>query len=187
MPVSVTPGNVLLTTTDTRMQKPVHLASNPILEIAWWIDDSAVQFRITGEGYTVPSPDAPNGHDLIDKAVKALGQDGAGGREGNPEWWEGKRREMWAKEMSGHLRGSFGRPQPGKKMSEIVEKPEDWLQRLDVESVGLSVCLWGREELIRGVAGRSEDEEGYRVCVEQLRATRDPTNGSRVFGIEADT
>ena len=117
------------------MQKPVHLSNNPILEIAWWIDDAAVQFRITGEGYPIPSPKAENGAQLIDTAVKALGSEGAVGREGNAEYWEGKRVEMWEKEMSGHLRGSFGRPNPGKKLSEIKEKPEDWISRLDASSV----------------------------------------------------
>ena len=117
------------------MQKPVHLSNNPILEIAWWIDDAAVQFRITGEGYPIPSPNAENGAQLIDTAVKALGAEETEGREGNAEFWEGKRKELWEKEMSGHLRGSFGRPNPGKKLSEIKEKPEDWISRLDASSV----------------------------------------------------
>ncbi len=92
----------------------------------------------------IPSPSSSNGSDLIETAVKALGEGGAGGREGNPEWWEGKRKELWEKEMSGHLRGSFGRPNPGKKLSEIEEKPEDWISRLDVESVGrLASSIWG--------------------------------------------
>lgn len=153
---TVTPGNILITTTDTRMQKPVHLKHNPVLEIAWWIDDSAVQFRITGDGYTIPSPTSPNGPELLATAVKALGEDGASGREGNEEWWEAKRKEMWEKEMSGHLRGSFGRPNPGKKMSEIEEKPEDWISRLDVQSVsdpGIDRDLGGVEPEVQANGG----------------------------------
>ena len=117
------------------MQKPVHLNNSPALELAWWIDPTAVQFRITGKGYVIPSPSAPGGKEMIDTAIKAMGPTGEMGREGSAEWWEGKRKEVWAKEMSGHLRGSFGRPQPGKKLSEIDSKPDEWISRLDVSSV----------------------------------------------------
>ena len=154
------------------MQKPVHLKNDPTLEIAWWIDDSAVQFRITGEGYTVPSPTSPDGESLVQAAVKALGHDGAGGREGNAEWWEGKRREMWATEMSSHLRGSFGRPDPGKKMSEIEEKPEDWIQRLDAESVSAECSRWrcrlGGTRL-RADGGPEQDDPKQKKDIEFAR------------------
>jgi pyridoxamine 5'-phosphate oxidase len=109
------------------MQKPNHLAHDPTLEIAWWIEETAVQFRITGKGYTI-SPDA-------EAAKKTIEEMGIEGDETDLKFWENKRDEVW-KDFSSHLRGSFGRPPPGRKISDVKEKPEDWTVKLDTSSVG---------------------------------------------------
>jgi hypothetical protein len=110
------------------MQKPNHLAHDPTIEIAWWIEDPAIQFRITGRAYTIPT-DKSEVQGVLDKI-------GLEGEEAKAEFWDAKRTELW-KGLSGHLRGSFGRPAPGQKLDEIEEKPEHWISRLDVESVSL--------------------------------------------------
>lgn len=128
----VTPSGLLLTTTDTRMQKPNHLAHDPTVELAWWIEDPAIQFRITGKAYTIPT-DPSEVQGVLDKI-------GLDGEDAKAEFWEDKRKDLW-KNLSGHLRGSFGRPPPGKKLDEIEEKPEDWISRLDVESVSRACIM----------------------------------------------
>jgi pyridoxamine 5'-phosphate oxidase len=129
----VTPSGLLLTTTDVRMQKPNHLAHDPSVEIAWWILDSAIQLRITGKAYIV-SADAATTR----KAIQAMGVQE--GEEGKNEWWQDMREQLW-KDLSGHLRGSFGRPTPGTPLDQVKEKPEDWIQRLDPESVSLHISI----------------------------------------------
>jgi len=108
------------------MQKPNHLAHDPTLEIAWWIEETAVQFRLTGRGYAVP-PDAEG----TKKAIETIGVEG---EEQDVKWWDNKREQVWG-DFSGHLRGSFGRPPPGRKLEDVKEKPEDWTVRLDPSSV----------------------------------------------------
>lgn len=109
------------------MQKPVHVAHDPTVEIAWWIEETAVQFRITGKAYTISSDPTSSA-----AAIKAFGVED--GEEGKDEFWQEKRKQIW-KDFSGHLRGSFGRPPPGTPLDQVKEKPEDWITRLDVESV----------------------------------------------------
>jgi hypothetical protein len=125
----VTPSGLLLTTTDTRMQKPNHLKHDPAVEFAWWIEESAIQFRATGPAVTIPHEASSVEAELKKLSVSPEAEDGKG------DWWVEKRKEIWGKEMSGHLRGSFGRPPPGKPLSEIEEKPENWITRLDEKSV----------------------------------------------------
>ncbi|WVW78324.1 hypothetical protein I302_100278 [Kwoniella bestiolae CBS 10118] len=123
----ITPNALLLTTTDTRMSKPQHLAHSPTVEVAWWIEPTNVQFRITGQAISIPSP---NTSQDFQRAIKTLGVEGL--EEGKEEWWENKRKELW-KGVSGHLRAGFGRPTPGKKLSE-VEGSDKWPETIPAES-----------------------------------------------------
>ncbi|KAK8847523.1 hypothetical protein IAR55_005381 [Kwoniella newhampshirensis] len=125
----VTPSNLLLTTTDTRMSKPAHLAHSPTVELAWWIEDTNVQFRITGQAYTLP-PDLSSKSDEASKIIEGLKMEGK--EEGSAEWWEKKRKELWGG-VSGHLRAGFGRPTPGKKLEE-VEGSDKWPETIPAES-----------------------------------------------------
>ena len=97
-----------------------------------------MQFRITGKAYTVSEDKS-----TASKTIEALHlADGA--EESDPNWWEEKRKQVWENEMSGHLRGSFGRPGPGTPLSEVKEKPEDWIERLDASSVSLPLLRSSR-------------------------------------------
>ncbi|ORY30325.1 hypothetical protein BCR39DRAFT_494590 [Naematelia encephala] len=130
----LTPSALFLTTTDTRMQKPVHLRHDPTVEIAWWIVEPAVQFRITGQAYVIPPANEADSASKFHDILTGLGLDPDKNVEGKPEWWEGQRKLLWDKAMSGHLRGSFGRPPPGTPLSEIEQKPEDWISSLPNDS-----------------------------------------------------
>jgi pyridoxamine 5'-phosphate oxidase len=130
------------------MQKPHHISLNPAVELAWWVEDPAIQFRITGKAYHFPGESG-----TIASSIKALGLTGEGLEEGTEKYWEDKRKEIWTKGISGHLRGSFGRPTPGKPLSEIESKPEDWPTRYDPKSVSRQSRALIRVSADCGLAG----------------------------------
>ena len=109
------------------MQKPVNLAHDSSVELAWWIEPPAVQFRIRGQAYTLP-PDKTQANEVI-KRLQLSGDEAKGA------WWEDKRENIWS-DLTGHIRASFARPTPGTPLDQAKEKPEDWIERLDAESVG---------------------------------------------------
>jgi hypothetical protein len=120
------------------MQKPVHLFTHPTIEIAWWINPHGVQFRITGQAYTIPSQSSESTKRDVEKALASLD---AKGEEGDADWWEKERKRVWKESMSGHLRASFGRPPPGKPLEEISD-PKEWPEQFEAESVSRT-CLGG--------------------------------------------
>ncbi|EIW71157.1 hypothetical protein TREMEDRAFT_27724, partial [Tremella mesenterica DSM 1558] len=137
---SISPSGLLILTTDTRMQKPVHLALNHTVEAAWWIEPSNVQFRITGQAYTFPLPSSSPTE--VSSALQGLGlkdieeSQGEEKEECTSEWWEKERIRLWEESMSGHLRASFARPKPGKSL-EQVEHPSEWPVSLPGKSVSI--------------------------------------------------
>ncbi|WVQ75905.1 hypothetical protein IAR50_005540 [Cryptococcus sp. DSM 104548] len=124
----ITPSSILLTTTDTRMSKPVHLSHSPRFEIAWWLPDTNVQFRITGQAYTIPPTFAQDGN--AGQIIKELGVEGK--EEGTAEWWQGKREELW-EGVSGHLRAGFARPAPGAELKD-AEDSSKWPETIPAQS-----------------------------------------------------
>ncbi|OCF45747.1 hypothetical protein I317_00235 [Kwoniella heveanensis CBS 569] len=124
----ITPSSLLLTTTDTRMGKPEHLAHSPTIELAWWIESTNVQFRITGQAVTIASGAETD----FDKALHVLGLKAGQEEEGKAEWWENERKKLW-EGVSGHLRAGFGRPPPGKKLDE-VESSDKWPETIPAKS-----------------------------------------------------
>ncbi|GFZ47813.1 hypothetical protein JCM24511_05560 [Saitozyma sp. JCM 24511] len=127
---ALTPSNIFVITTDMRMQKSFHLAHNPTMEIAWWLDPAGVQFRISGKAFPFPNQSTPEGSTRVEDALRQLRTQG---EDSEPGWWEKERMRVWKEGMSGHLRASFARPPPGKPLDEVSE-PDTWPTRLDAES-----------------------------------------------------
>lgn len=113
------------------MPKASQLASDPTVEIAWWIEDPAIQFRIGGKAYVIP-PSTSETEAQIKDTLKAMG---AKGEEADPKWWEEKREQLWKEKMSGHLRASFARPTPGQSLKTVDRQPEEWAESIPAESV----------------------------------------------------
>lgn len=141
---AVTPtSNLLVTTTDTRMQKARHLAAHNDVEVAWWIEPTNVQFRISGPAITIASPETESSRTVQEKLEKLSPH----GDEKNPEWWEQERARLW-KSVSGHLRAGFARPAPGTPLDQADRKPEEWSESIRAESV----CITIHSPLIRSGA-----------------------------------
>jgi pyridoxamine 5'-phosphate oxidase len=127
-------SHFLVTTTDTRMQKPNHLASHSDVEVAWWIEATNVQFRFAGQGITIASPKVEPASSVSEKLKKLSPV----GDEADPAYWEKERARLW-KEVSGHLRAGFARPAPGTPLDQADRKPEEWSESIPAESVGTRV------------------------------------------------
>lgn len=112
------------------MQKPKHLAAHSDVEVAWWIEATNVQFRISGHGVTIPSPKVESSQSIGEKLKKLAPT----GEESNADWWEQERTRLW-KSVSGHLRAGFARPAPGTPLDKADRKPEDWSESIPAESV----------------------------------------------------
>lgn len=117
------------------MQKPVHLASHSEVEIAWWIDPTQVQFRFSGKAFALPTNGTDNYDEEMAKVIKGLGLTEEKNVEGKAQWWEGERKRIWEKGISGHLRGTFARPAPGMPLDQADRPKEEWPSRLDTHSV----------------------------------------------------
>ncbi len=112
------------------MRKPAELSHDPAVEIAWWIEKTAIQFRIIGDAYSIP-PSTGSNDSAIEAVLSKLKPEGD---EKEAKWWEEERIKQWGK-MSGHLRASFGRPQPGKPLKDIDSDPDSWTESLPEKSV----------------------------------------------------
>ncbi|KAI0286872.1 hypothetical protein BGY98DRAFT_908865 [Russula aff. rugulosa BPL654] len=123
VPPSSTAGlPLLVASTDIRTPKVQHIAHVPTVELAWWINASQDQFRISGparifaapEYSTISSPprDAPDCAGI--KALEATGID-----------WEAKRRELFDA-VNEQMRATWCRPPPGTLLKGGYEEMDDW-------------------------------------------------------------
>lgn len=153
---TVTPSSCLLvTTTDTRMQKANHLAAHSDVEIAWWIEPTNTQFRISGQAVTIASPSIDSEGSIQNKLRKLK----PFGDEKQADWWESERARIW-KSVSGHLRAGFARPAPGTPLDQADRKPEDWSESIPAESVSTRISSF---------PGSSSDDLGRRSGTERDR------------------
>ena len=132
-------SNLLLTSTDHRMKKYDELGSNPNVELAFWMEKTGVQFRISGKAAVLPNkPESKSELEEILKSTLSVTE----GEEADPEFWVKKRDEEFEK-MSGHLRATFARPKPGTPLNELPEKeqPEDWPETIKPPGKDVSVVV----------------------------------------------
>ena len=112
---------LLVTSTDIRTPKIQQIAHADVVELAWWINATSDQFRISGPArifaapeHTISPPvrDAPDCAGL--KALEASGID-----------WETKRRELF-NAVSEQMRATWCRPTPGTLLEGGYEEMNDW-------------------------------------------------------------
>ncbi|KAG6911285.1 hypothetical protein DXG01_002124 [Tephrocybe rancida] len=121
---------LFMTTTDIRTPKTAQIISNPHVQVAWWIEGTQEQFRISGLASAIPA--LTNDlykhflhnveHAAPNSAVAAL-------KEENFDW-EAKRRESF-KSMSGHMKATWCRPTPGSPLVGGEEEAKKWPVKLE--------------------------------------------------------
>jgi pyridoxamine 5'-phosphate oxidase len=130
-PVSITP--LLLTSTDIRTPKVTQLISNPHVSLAWWVEGTQEQFRITGTASVLSGNENWELHQSFKYNVKHAHRGSGLGiwsddREGKSIDWEEKRLEVF-KKMSAHMKASWCRPVPGSKIKSH-EEAKKWPEKL---------------------------------------------------------
>ncbi|KAI0066598.1 hypothetical protein BV25DRAFT_1905609 [Artomyces pyxidatus] len=108
---------VLLTSTDGRTPKAKQIAHQSAVEVCWWIDGSADQFRFAGRARVVGAP--PLELKPLPGCAALAALDAAGFD------WEAKHHEMFDA-VSEHMRASWCRPPPGSVLEGGYEEMDGW-------------------------------------------------------------
>ncbi|KAH9982312.1 pyridoxamine 5'-phosphate oxidase-domain-containing protein [Lactifluus volemus] len=101
---------LLITSTDVRTPKFQQMTHTSTVELAWWIDATSDQFRISGLAHLFPAPEHAPGID-----------------------WEAKRRELFDA-LSEGMRAAWCRPTPGTPLQGGYEQMDDWPVRVPKSS-----------------------------------------------------
>ncbi|CAE6370073.1 unnamed protein product [Rhizoctonia solani] len=123
---------LLITTTDIRSPKAHQLRSHPstsgpTAEIAWWIEQAVVQFRLLVRVHVLPAPaHALHSEFPFRELSRNIGGDSGPDAPETAEDWEALRVRTY-NNLSPPTRASFARPVPG---SPLEENPEKWPQKL---------------------------------------------------------
>lgn len=139
---------LLVSSTDVRSPKVAQLqqqSSNPLTEVAWWIEGAGEQYRIVSRAYVLPSPKHPLyaqfPFDRLTPSSAASSQTAAGEsselhKDSDDEnttlaqWWEKERIATFNDRMGGALRASWCRPTPGSDLPGGYDSAKEWLERL---------------------------------------------------------
>jgi len=131
---------LLVTTTDIRTPKVAQITSNPHVELAWWIDGTKEQYRISGVAHIVPEPN----NSVYTQFLHATQSSSLATANASPESaiallgkerfdWQAKRLEVF-KTMSGHMRASWCRPIPGSPLPGGLEEAKKWPETVTAPS-----------------------------------------------------
>lgn len=140
--------NVLTITSDTRMDKIEHLKSNSQVEACFWFPKTNEQFRVSGHAHTLTSDNAEKFSDEVDYplvspgAIKnyssnmdlaSMGQMTNNTSERNDikptaQEWKDEMDSKWDA-LSGKLKASFRKPEPGSKITPEKRKLLDSITR----------------------------------------------------------
>ncbi|KAI0321256.1 hypothetical protein OF83DRAFT_1168595 [Amylostereum chailletii] len=115
---------LLLASTDGRAPKVSQITHSTHVELAWWIDSTKDQFRISGHARIVPSPDLTSSPTFSAEPTPAE-YTGILALDAEHFDWEAKRREMFD-QVSEHMRASWCRPTPGSVLKGGYEEMNDW-------------------------------------------------------------
>ncbi|CAE6499344.1 unnamed protein product [Rhizoctonia solani] len=125
---------ILISTTDIRSPKAHQLRSHPSTsgptgEVAWWIAESLVQFRILARVHVLPAPShALHSEFPFNELSQNNGGDSGPDAPESAKDWEALRLRTFNK-LSPAIRASFARPVPGSPLKNPADA-EKWPQEL---------------------------------------------------------
>ncbi|KAF8323844.1 hypothetical protein DL93DRAFT_38800 [Clavulina sp. PMI_390] len=114
----------LIATTDVRTPKVTQLySSGQFAEIAWWLEETGEQFRMTVKTYVLPHPQHPlHARFPFDRLAQPS-------RSSATEW-EKSRIDIFDNYMGSATRASFCRPTPGSILPGGYESAKEWPESL---------------------------------------------------------
>ncbi|KIK71550.1 hypothetical protein GYMLUDRAFT_211887 [Collybiopsis luxurians FD-317 M1] len=135
---------LIVSTTDVRSPKTAQIIANPHVHIAWWIEGTQEQFRVSGIASIIPSPlDHLHKHFLhstitppssvsssLISSSPIVGGGGMAALSRENFDWEAKREQVF-KTMSAHMKASWCRPTPGSPLAGGEEEAKKWPERVD--------------------------------------------------------
>ncbi|KAG5339495.1 hypothetical protein C0989_004011 [Termitomyces sp. Mn162] len=124
---------LFLTTTDIRTPKISQIISNPHVEVAWWIEGTQEQFRISGIASAIPAPTNSLYKHFLHNVEHAVPNSAVATLKDEHFDWEAKRKESF-ENMSAHMKASWCRPTPGSPLEGGEEEAKKWPIRLEEPS-----------------------------------------------------
>ncbi|KAG5642394.1 hypothetical protein DXG03_002852 [Asterophora parasitica] len=121
---------LLITTTDIRTPKSSQIISNPHVQIAWWIEGTQEQFRISGLASAIPAPTNSLYKHFLHNVRNAKPTSAVAAFSREDFNWEAKRLEVF-KSMSVHMKASWCRPVPGTRLEGGEEEAKKWPVRVE--------------------------------------------------------
>ncbi|KAG6874623.1 hypothetical protein C0992_007241 [Termitomyces sp. T32_za158] len=121
---------LFLTTTDIRTPKTAQIISNPHVQVAWWIEGTQEQFRISGTASAIPAPTNGLYKQFLHNVKHAVPNSAVATLKDENFDWEAKRKESF-KNMSAHMKASWCRPTPGSPLEGGEEEAKKWPVRLE--------------------------------------------------------
>jgi pyridoxamine 5'-phosphate oxidase len=134
-PSSTPSAPLILTTTDIRTPKVTQFTSNPHVELAWWIEGTQEQYRISGLANVIPYPTHPLYRHFSDNIQNAPKSSALAILSKEGFQWEEKRVETF-KGMSEHMKASWCRPIPGSRLQGGEAEVKKWPVKLEVLADG---------------------------------------------------
>ncbi|KAJ3549536.1 hypothetical protein NM688_g5165 [Phlebia brevispora] len=125
---------LLITSTDVRSPKAEQMLFNTAVEIAWWMEGSMDQFRISGRAFIIPGPDHPQystAFSHIEKSailstLTSSGETNSDSTSGSNEFdFEQKRREIFDA-MRPAMKATWYRPVAPGSVIASYDVPKGW-------------------------------------------------------------
>ncbi|KAG6842373.1 hypothetical protein C0991_007503 [Blastosporella zonata] len=129
-PVSKPSLPLILTTTDIRTPKTAQIISNPHVQIAWWVEGTQEQFRISGLAIAIPAPANSLYKHFLHNVEHAAPNSAVATLKGENFDWEMKRNQSF-RNMSAHMKASWCRPTPGTPLQGGEEEAKKWPVKLE--------------------------------------------------------
>ncbi|KAG6817567.1 hypothetical protein H0H87_006944 [Tephrocybe sp. NHM501043] len=121
---------LVLTTTDIRTPKAAQIISNPHVELAWWIEGTQEQYRISGLASAIPAPTNSLYKHFLHNLEHAAPNSAVAILKGENFDWEAQRNESFRK-MSAYMKATWCRPTPGIPLQGGEEEAKKWPVKLE--------------------------------------------------------